>query len=184
MQTNLHAYTAKVYEALTHPSDPTPSQDLVGDNGLAKYTEQQNQAAAALVRHLSTPAGTKSTKACCILLVTQALSVHTDGVSSERFAKHQNAVLRNTKSDAAFRIAVDLKCSERIDAMVEIIKSNKLIARDVVEQKNFQRFCESPEAYLARKFSYMRSNRTRQDKVDKITAAEADKRVKRVKQME
>lgn len=164
VQANLHVYAGKVFDALLHPYEANPT--ALDHDLRAKYTDQMQSATFWLQKNLATPANIKAAKACAILTVDAAVSVNTHGVSAERFSKFNTAVMKNIKPDDAWKMSPSLACSARVDAMVAVIQANKLVAKDVLEQKNQLRFAECPEAYLMRKYHFMRSNNTRQQKAD------------------
>lgn len=171
VKANIQVYAAELYDALLHPYDA----EADCDDRKAKYLDQQEAAMTGLQKLLSSPTQLKAAKACSILLIDAAIAIHTTGVSSERYRKHDAAARRDLKVDDAYKISTSLICSTRVEAMIDAVKANKLVAKDVLEQKNFLRFAECPEAYLARKFAHLRSNKTRQDKVEMRAAEEEAK---------
>lgn len=164
VQVNIHTHAAKVYAALLHPYDSTIA--FVRNDRKQKYLDQQDIALATLQKTLLNPTRLKAAKASSILMVDAAITLHKHGVSRDRLIKHNNAVDKDLKPDDGYKISTSLRCSERVNAIVAAIRANKLVAKDVLEQKNFLRFAESPDSYVARKLMYLRSNNNRQDKVD------------------
>ena len=167
-------FTGKIYDALTAPYDrnvPVVSNLEGNSGGSARKFHHQQVDAEASVRHLlQTPSGRKTAKAYSMLMVNTAISIHEDGVSAERLRRHKAAVFAGRKPDGACRINTMDSCSVRLEKIVMAISANKLIAKDVVDDRNRLRLAEDPEAYLARKFEYFRSNLTRQANKAKRTA--------------
>ena len=169
VQANIHIYAAEAYAALLHPYAPNPPEL---DDRESRYHGQQEAALMWLEKNLLTPVQIKTAQACAILLVDAAIGIHTNGVSAARMAKHQQADHRGLALDNSFRISPELTCSQRVRAMINAVKANKLVAKDVLEQKSLVRFAECPDAYVTRKFQYLRSNKTRQDKVEERAQAD------------
>lgn len=167
----LQVLAAKAYRALLHPYDG----NAITDDRHDAYLQQQNAATAYLQKTLTTPAQLKAAQASCILLIDAAIAIHEHGVSRDRYRKHTTAFDNEHRIDDSYMIALDLTCSQRVEQLIRAVKGNKLVARDVLEQKNLLRFAECPEAYPRRKGQYLRSNTTRQNKVDDRAAEDEAK---------
>lgn len=163
-----HEFIGEIFEALTHPyaQDPPPGITLTKE-ARTKYDKQQDTQAAKVLGLLQTAPQIKAAKALCSLLFDAAVYVHEIGVPKEAYDNFQWYTRKERQVDRKYRLDLQSICSERLEKIVAGIKANKLIAMDVLEQTNYHRMARDPEFYLVEKFTYLRSNKTRQENIDR-----------------
>ena len=167
LQNRKHEFIAQIFAALPHPyaQDP-PAGIILDEDARTKYYTQQDANTTKVYSVLRTTSQIKAAKALCSILFDAAVYVHEGGVPKEMYDMNQWYVRKERQVDRKYRLDLESICSARLDKIVEGIKVNKLIAVDVLEQKNYHRMARDPEFYLLEKFTYLRSNKTRQEKID------------------
>lgn len=174
-QNRKQEFIGSIFNSLAHGYDPTPSTSFtLSDAVMEKYHTQQKELAAKVLARLQSPQQIRRAKALCSLLFDEAVYMHEFGVSQELYAGYEDSFAKNRQVDRKFRLNVEAICSVRLQMVVDLIKSNKLIALDVLEQKNFERIVRDPEFYIQEKFKYLTSNWTRQARTDKFSKQAAD----------
>lgn len=166
-QHRVQEFEGLLFNALTHQyaSDP-PSFANLNEVQNAKYIDQQRQAQVDVVAMLQTPVQVKRAKARCQLLVHAVIAFSEKGVPRELFENHQSYVKRQLEPKRNGFLDKKLICSQRLHKIVEMVKSYKLVACDVVEGNNFEWLTQDPDSFLKTKINYLKSNVTRQKKYD------------------
>jgi hypothetical protein len=161
-------FIGEMFEALTHPyAQDLPPGITLTTEAREKYHKQQDTQTAKVLGLLQTAPQIKAAKALCSLLFDAAVYVHEVGVPKEVYDSYQWYIRKERQVDRKCRLDPKSICSERLETIVAGIKANKLIAMDVLEQTNFHRMARDPQFYLVEKFTYLRSNKTRQENVDR-----------------
>ena len=159
-------FIGAIFAALTHPYAQNPPPGITEEAQITKYHDQQQTQTDKVYALLETPYQIKAAKACCSLLFDAGVYVHETGIPKDVYEGYQRFVGKGLTIDRKYRVDMQAICSARLEKMVEGVKANKLIAVDVLEQKNFHRMARDPDFYLTEKFTYLRSNKTRQQNID------------------
>ena len=163
-----HEFIGEMLEAMTHPyaQDPPVGITLTKE-AREKYHKQQDTQTGKVLGLLQTAPQIKAAKALCSLLFDATVYVHKVGVPKEVYDGYQWYIRKERQVDRKYRLDLLSICSERLEKVVAGIQANKLIAMDVLEQTNFHRLARDPGFYLVEKFTYLRSNKTRQENIDR-----------------
>ncbi|KAK3074490.1 hypothetical protein LTR53_003039 [Teratosphaeriaceae sp. CCFEE 6253] len=95
----------------------------------------------------------------CILAIEAAVKIHEVGIPQ---ALHRQVTDHpNKAANKAILSALQLTCSQRLEAMIEQVKMYKLVSLDVLEGTNLDKFAMHPAAYGKEKIDCLRSNRRR-----------------------
>ena len=171
-----HEFIGGMFEALTHPySQQPPSGITLNQQARENYYRQQDTQLTKVKSQLQTPTQLKAAKALCSLLFDAVVYVHEVGVPKEVLELYQWYALKERQVDRKCRLNLESICSSRLEKIIEAIKANKLIAMDVLEQTNFHRMARDPDFYLLEKFTYLRSNKTRQENIDRHGKEDVEK---------
>lgn len=163
-----HEFIGGIFEALTHQyAQDTPDGVVLGEKALERYYEQQDAQMAKVVAQLQTNSQIKTAKALCSLLFDAVVYIHEVGVSTNVWEGYQWYAAKDRQVDRKYRLDVASICSVRLGKLVNAVQSNKLIAMDVLDQTNFDRMARDPLFYLLEKFTYLRSNKTRQENIER-----------------
>ena len=171
-QSQLHDYTGQIFNALTHAYDANVPEDLTWDKDKQKdYEAQQDRETVHVRNELQSPMELKIAKARCMLLINSAISVHEHGVPVDVHKKYQSYVDKGRKATHDHNLEMTLICSARLANIVNIVKGNKLIARDILAGKNLDRMAQAPDSCLRLKFKYLSSNSQRQKMASSLKEA-------------
>ena len=162
-----HEFIGGIFEALTHPyAQNAPAGIVLNDDATKKYHTQQKAQTTKVSGLLQTTCQIKAAKALCSVLFDAAVYVHEGGVPKEMYDMYHWYVDKERQVDRKYRLDLESICSARLEKIIDGVKANKLIATDVLEQTNYHRMARDPEFYLLEKFTYLRSNKTRQEKIE------------------
>ena len=164
-------YIGLIYDALTHPyAKDIPQGVTLSENTKQRYHEQQAEFETKIQKLLQNPSQIKAAKARRYLVFDAALSIHEVGISKEVLDIYRDHTKKGSQPPRNCRVDITMKCSTRIHNIVKVVSSNKLVGFDLLMGKNHDRLAQNPDVYLADKFGYLRSNKTRQEKADKFNA--------------
>ncbi|KAF2771500.1 hypothetical protein EJ03DRAFT_381349 [Teratosphaeria nubilosa] len=170
-----HHFAKLLLEAIATPGLLDLPAEQFGDKNklLQKFRGQQNSTMVKITNEMSTAAQQKTARANCLLAVDAAIFVSKHGIPKHLY----NAALTNSSSVKAKRKAhADMrsKCSDRLEAMVAVVRDYKLAALDVLTGKNTHRFAYDPKFYAEEKLQYLLSNVQRQENAEAVQAAKPE----------
>ena len=169
-------WVGKIYDALSAPAThDLPDGIEVRDAVLDRFRVQQDAYAVKVRELLSTPKAVKVAKARCLLLFEQAVLIHERGVPQELLKNSKQAKSKGRHDQRKFRLDADSTCSQRLDKMIDAITTSRVVAYDVVSGNNYDKLSRFPIEYRNEKFTYLSSNKTRQEKADQWNSKEEEK---------
>ena len=167
----IQEFVGQFFDVLPQEHGAGPPEGVrLAEEKMTKYHEQQDGGLLKIKNLLQTASQIKGAKARCYLLFDAVVAFHERGVPKELYDKHQWYLQVNRKPDRTCRLDFDTICSARMLKVAEVIKANKLVALDVLQGKNLDRFAQDPKLYLIGKFEYLKSNTKRQDQANRLKA--------------
>lgn len=175
LENKKHEFIGRIFEALAHPHSHNPPAGIqLTTEAREKYHKQQDAQIVRVLALMQSVSQLKATKALCSLLFDAAVYVHQVGIPKEIFQSWQWYARKERQVERKYRLDLDSICSVRLEKLIEAVKANKLVAMDVLEQNNFHRMARDPDFYLLEKFTYLRSNKTRQENIDRHNKQDAE----------
>jgi len=164
----LHFYSKQLFDAMLTPGVETPADSHLNADAKKKFTEQQSSNLKKIQNLLKTSAQQKEARANCILAFEAAAFVHEVGVPKDMCDQYMETGYR--KSDRYIHLDADSICSKRLEKMISIVRSYKLIAYDLASGKKLQRLALDADWYAEQKIVSLVSNTTRDKQAKKIKA--------------
>lgn len=144
--TEIQPYATKLFTALH--AQPGPPPENFSDDQTAYYYDHQSNALNTILNKLH--ARQTQVEARVMLLLEEILNVHEHGVPKSVSDR------RDIKS--GYLLEGDLRCSERLDAVIKAIDHDKYVAMDVLSGTGIADLARSPARYLRRKQENCRVN--------------------------
>lgn len=140
-------YAEKLYDALNFSDLDAPSD--LSERDHESWRARQKKDHEQVQKLLQDEASRKNVKAHMLLLVKTTITIHKEGIKQSKYGKKQLKPL------------TDVKFSERIDEMAVELKASKSICLDVMNGKNIEGFCTTPDETAKTKKHNIRSNSKR-----------------------
>ena len=141
--------------------DPAETPQKVKAASQGKYRAHQKDAHEGCKAPMATNEGISHAAACCMHVVEAAVGFHNEGVPTNAFAQSEEATSSATtskpncrrvlKTKSGYTIDVAPACSERILNMIAYVPVNRLVAKDVLNDREIHDFARAPFAFLNRK---------------------------------
>ncbi|KAH9840379.1 hypothetical protein Tdes44962_MAKER07974 [Teratosphaeria destructans] len=170
-----HHFAKQLIEAIVTPGLMSLPAEQFGDKNklLRKFRGQQSSTMVKITNEMCTAAQQKRARANCLLAVDAAIFVSKHGIPKQL---HHAALNNGSNLRAKRRARADTtsKCSERLEAMVSVVRDYKLVALDILTGKNTHRFAYDPKFYAEEKLQYLLSNVQRQENAEAVQAAKPE----------
>jgi hypothetical protein len=164
-------FTDRIYRAiLVHPARVPPYGPQLDAEQLRRLTDKQDDTLKKLHIRLQSKYGKNVADAQAQLLFDTAMNLHEHGVSPSLV---EEAKADKAKANGAAFIPRSLdvvKCSDRLNMIVNIIENHKLVAKDVMDGINLGKIAQNPRGFLVTKIGYHQSNSKRQGRLDEVKA--------------
>jgi hypothetical protein len=153
----------RIYHAiLVGPKRVPPFVPKLEEEELQRLDDQQSGARQELHARLQEKHMTQVADAQSQLLFDTAVKMHEYGVNPNKLEKAKKELKEAAGAEFIPRELDLFKCSKRLELIVTVIESHKLVATDVLDGKNFDKIAQNPRGILDDKIEYLKSNCRRQ----------------------
>ena len=119
------------------------------------YEENQKKVLKSITRDMQTPDQITTAKARIIVAIDEIIAVNEVGVPKSVLKRAEQTTNRGYVPD------MTLRCSERIETVIEKVSENAYIAQDILKGVNIVELARSPKAYARRKDDNCQTNAAR-----------------------
>lgn len=135
----LYYHAERLYKQLS--ADPAPAPDGYSNGHANHYDKAMERSMKKVQGKMQSRFYCTRAKVYCMELVQKAVIVHTNGIPKEVYKD----------VDKAKKLDTAIKCGERVERLINVVRDNKLVAEDVIAGYHLDEMAYGPFAYCGTK---------------------------------
>ncbi|KAF2719061.1 hypothetical protein K431DRAFT_296361 [Polychaeton citri CBS 116435] len=148
---NFNELCVRLFAAIQAKGEDAP--EGWGERNADYYRQNQDKALSSIQGMLRTPAQRKEAEARVMVTVEEIVLTNRDGIPYR--------VLAMLNVGRGFRPECALTTTQRASVVIDAVKKNKLVAKDIISGHDIGELVRSPQAYTERKVTNVRNNASR-----------------------